>query len=85
MSKIDDDELLTRVEAASVLTSLGLKTAASTLATYAVRGGGPPYRIWGRMPLYRRSELLAWSRERLRAPRRAAGESNHAQIAEVLR
>lgn len=63
-----DDSMLTRDAVAAALTNAGYPVAASTLATRATRGGGPPYRLFGRRPLYRWSDALAWARGRLSAP-----------------
>jgi hypothetical protein len=41
----------------------------ATLATMASRGGGPPYRLFGRVPLYRWGDVLVWAEARLTAPR----------------
>jgi hypothetical protein len=64
-----DDALLTRHETAAALTDEGFRIKAATLATMATRGGGPPYRIFGRVPLYRWETSLAWAHGRLATPR----------------
>jgi hypothetical protein len=46
-----DDTLLRRRQAAIALTEHGYPTAPATLATKASRGSGPPYRLYGRVPL----------------------------------
>ena len=61
----DDDVLLSRRDAAATLTNAGFRTAPATLATRAVRGGGPPYRRYGPRVLYRRGDLLTWAQSRL--------------------
>jgi hypothetical protein len=53
MSFDDLDVLLTRKATAVALTGKGYPVAAGTLATKAVRGGGPPYRKFGSRVLYR--------------------------------
>lgn len=58
------DTLLTRSDAATALTDAGYPTSAATLATKATRGGGPAYRLYGRKPLYRYSDLMAWAEAR---------------------
>src|SRR5438046_125942 len=68
------DNLLDRNSTAEALTHAGFRTAPSTLATKAVRGGGPPYQLFGRKPLYRWSDALEWARSRLSAPRRTTSE-----------
>jgi hypothetical protein len=71
---IHDDTLLSRREAAAALTAAGYKTAAATLATRAVRGGGPPYRHYGPRVVYRWGDLVAWARARLGPPIRSTSE-----------
>lgn len=71
----DPDALLTREQLADALTREGYPTARSTLATKAVRGGGPVYRLYGRRPLYRWADGLAWAEGRLSAPRRSTAEA----------
>jgi hypothetical protein len=62
------DALLTRRDAAAALTAAGYPVARATLATRAVRGGGPPFRRFGRVPLYSWGDLLAWAQSRLSPP-----------------
>jgi hypothetical protein len=57
----DPDALLTRAGTAAALTAAGYPTSAATLATKATRGGGPPFRRYGRVPLYRWGDTLAWA------------------------
>jgi len=73
---IHADALLTRRAAAQALTEAGFKTAASSLATLAVRGGGPQFQRFGRIPLYRWGDLLAWAQSRLSAPLRSTSEAD---------
>jgi hypothetical protein len=87
MSAIPDnpETLLRRRETAAALGEMGFPTTEATLATQAVRGGGPPYRTFGRIPLYRWSEVLEWAESRLSAPRRSTSEVDarrHAATAE---
>jgi len=63
----DPDTLFRRRAAAPALTAAGFPTAEATLATLATRGGGPPYRKYGRYPLYRWGDLLGWAQSRLSA------------------
>jgi hypothetical protein len=70
------DALLRRKATAEALTSLGFPTSDKTLATKATRGGGPPYRSFGRVPLYRWSDALAWAEGRLSAPRGSTSEAD---------
>jgi hypothetical protein len=55
------EALLTRKQTAAALTEAGFKTAPATLASKATRGGGPPYRLFGRVPLYRWANSLECS------------------------
>jgi hypothetical protein len=63
-----------RRAAAQFLSDHGYPTAHSTLAKLASVGGGPPFRSWGRIPLYDAQELLAWAESRLAAARRTTSE-----------
>jgi hypothetical protein len=72
------DALLRRHEAAAALTAAGYPVARATLATRAVRGGGPPFRRFGRVPLYRWGDLLDWAQARLSAPMRSTSEADAA-------
>jgi hypothetical protein len=69
-----DQRYLNRAEAAEFLSEFGYKTAKATLAKLAVVGGGPPFLSWGRQPLYRPSDLLAWAETRCNGPRRSTSE-----------
>lgn len=62
------DTLLRRSQTAHLLTKNGYPTATSTLASLRTRGGGPPFRHFGRIPLYRAGDALAWAEARLSAP-----------------
>jgi hypothetical protein len=53
--------LLTTIRAAEDLSAKGYPISPHTLDTLASRGGGPPYRKWGRRRLYDPNELLAWA------------------------
>ena len=70
------DAKLRRRAAADALTEAGFPVTASTLATKATRGGGPPYELFGRIPLYTWGPTLAWARSRLREPQRSTAESD---------
>jgi hypothetical protein len=59
------ETLLSRSATAEALTEAGFPISSTTLATKAVRGGGPPFRKFGRVPLYCWSDALAWARSRL--------------------
>ena len=62
---IDGEKLFRRKDAASELAVIGFPVAASTLATKATRGGGPPFRRFGNVPLYKWRDLVAWANTRL--------------------
>jgi hypothetical protein len=72
----DLDALLRRNEIAAALTEAGYPTAPATLATKATRGGGPPFRSWGRWPLYRWGDALAWAQNRLSPARTSTSEAD---------
>ena len=72
----DPDSLLTRKRTAVALTESGFETSPATLATKATRGGGPPYQLYGRKPLYRWGSTLAWAQDRLSEPRCTTSELN---------
>lgn len=74
ISALDDGALLTRADTAAALTAAGFPTAGSTLATKACRGGGPPYQLYGRKPLYRWGDACAWAVSRLSAPMRSTSD-----------
>jgi hypothetical protein len=61
----DPDTLLRRRPCAAALTEAGYPTSPATLATKATRGGGPPFRCYGRLPLYRWADALEWAKSRL--------------------
>lgn len=43
----------------------GITLAPSTLASMATRGGGPPFNLMNRTPLYPRDALDCWALEKL--------------------
>lgn len=69
MTEIHPDALLTRNRTAVVLTAAGYPIATATLRIMATRGGGPVYRKFGRVAVYRWGDALAWAEARLTAPR----------------
>lgn len=64
-AQIKSDLLLRRKELSKKLTERGYPVAANSLATMATRGGGPPYRKFGRAVLYPWQEALEWAERRL--------------------
>ncbi len=77
------DARLRRDAVAAALTAVGLPVKSKTLATMATRGGGPPYQLFGRWPLYRWGDALAWAEARLSAPRRSTSEADAQRQAET--
>jgi hypothetical protein len=71
---MDIQRRLYRKEAAQFLTSHGYRTAPATLAKLACIGGGPIFESFGRRPLYRETELLAWAQARSTGPRRSTSD-----------
>jgi hypothetical protein len=65
---------LGRKEAAQFLTDQGYKTAPATLAKLACIGGGPPFESFGRRPLYREADLIAWAKGRTTGLRRSTSD-----------
>jgi hypothetical protein len=70
----DSERLLGRKDAAEYLTARGFKTASATLAKLACVGGGPRFRSFGRKPLYREADLIAWAEGRTTGPRRSTSD-----------
>jgi hypothetical protein len=68
------DALLRRQPTAAALTAAGFQTSPKTLATLATRGGGPRFRKYGRYPVYRWGDALAWAKSRLSAPVNSTSE-----------
>jgi hypothetical protein len=60
------DTKLRRSELADALTQEGFPIAPSTLASMGSRGNGPPYDLWGRIPIYGWGPSLRWAQNRLR-------------------
>ena len=77
----DENDLLRRHALAQALTDAGYPTAPATLATKATRGGGPPFRLYGRIPLYRWGDALAWAESRLSALQRSTSEGKASAVA----
>jgi hypothetical protein len=70
------DALLPRARTAEALTEAGYPIKPATLATMGTRGGGPPFQLFGRKPLYRWGDSLAWAKGRLSEPRRSTSEAD---------
>src|SRR5215471_17720308 len=81
MSMINEVERrLDRKEAASFLNAHGYRTAPATLAKLACIGGGPAFESFGRRPLYREAELLAWAKARSTGLRRSTSDPGAASM-----
>jgi hypothetical protein len=66
---------LRRKEASQYLKEMwGVNCAPSTLAKYAVLGGGPAFRRVGRIPVYTTDDLDAWVVSKLSPPVRSTSE-----------
>ncbi len=76
MVDINPEMLLTRDKAATALGERGYPVTKPALATLATRGGGPPYRRFGRRVLYRWGDLLSWAEEHCSTPRRSTSEAD---------
>jgi hypothetical protein len=70
------DTLLRRKQLAEALNAAGFPIAMATLSTMASRGGGPPFRLWSRTPLYRWGCALAWAEGRLSESRSSTSEAD---------
>jgi len=75
---MDVERRLDRKEAASFLTAHGYRTAPATLAKLTCIGGGPAFESFGRRPLYRETELLAWAQARSTGLHRSTSDSGAA-------
>ena len=53
----------------------GVNRVPSTLAKYAVIGGGPTFRRAGRVPLYSADDLDEWVASKLSAPMRSTSDT----------
>ena len=72
INEIHPDTLLRRRELAKSLSALGYPVTEATLATKATRPGrfgGPPFRSFGRVPLYRWGDALTWAQGCMSEPR----------------
>jgi hypothetical protein len=76
---LSPETLVRRAELAAALTEAGFPIATATLATMAVRGGGPPpFQYFGRIPIYRWGASLDWARGRLSKPVSSTSEASAA-------
>lgn len=84
INEIHPDTLLRRRDLAEALTRAGYPITEATLATKATRPGrygGPPYRSFGRVPLYRWGDALAWVDGCLSPPRSNTSEADAERVA----
>jgi hypothetical protein len=65
LPEIDPDKWLRRRATAEALQARGFPVAEKSLATRATRGGGPPFKRFGRIPLYRWGDSLDWANTKL--------------------
>lgn len=73
---LSPDSLLRRAALTQAFNDEGFPMTTSTLATKATHGGGPPHRLFGRIPLYRWGDALAWAESRMTAPRNSSAEGD---------
>jgi hypothetical protein len=73
---------LDRRQAAAFLTARGYRTAPAMLAKLACIGGGLTFESFGRKPLYREVDLLAWAKARTTEPRRSTSDPGAGHPAE---
>ena len=84
INELSSDALLRRRDLAEALTARGFPISEATLATKASRPGrygGPPYRSFGRVPLYRWGDALAWVEGCLSPPRSNTSEADAERVA----
>jgi len=78
---VDLDAKLSRKATAKALRAKGFPVSEATLATYATRGGGPAYRLFGRRSLYTWRDALAWAEGRLTMPITSTSEAARVRAA----
>jgi hypothetical protein len=74
----DNERRLSRAEAAAFLSERGFRVAYATLNKYATVGGGPVFESFGRRPLYKPADLMAWVAEKTSRPRHSTSEQQAA-------
>ena len=74
----DNERRLTRTEAAAFLSERGFRVAYATMNKYATVGGGPAFEYFGRRPLYKPTDLLAWVASKTSGPRRHTSDQKAA-------
>jgi hypothetical protein len=74
LDAIDPGTFLTRYQLAETLEQCGISVSYDTLATKATRGGGPPFRIFGKSAVYQWADVVAWVLETMGEPARTTSE-----------
>jgi hypothetical protein len=67
-----------RAEAAVYLKSRYGIGSKATLAKLACLGGGPVFRLIGKIPVYQLADLDEWAQSRITAPRRSTSDEGEA-------
>lgn len=73
-----------RARAANFLQANGLATTAASLATYATRGGGPPYFKIGKLCFYWQLDLQIWMEKRCTGLLDSTSTSHGKEIADLF-
>jgi hypothetical protein len=74
LESVDPRTFLTRFQVAEALEACGIPLSYDTLATKATRGGGPPFRIFGKRAVYQWADVVAWVLETMGEPARTTSE-----------
>jgi hypothetical protein len=83
-NKSESDRLLRRRDAAKYITdTYSIPCSPKTLAKLACIGGGPPFRLAGRFPLYPVSGLDAWAQNKIGPLVRSTSEARRADEAQM--
>src|SRR5258708_22820845 len=71
IDKLTPETKLRRKAVAEASTAHGFPIKEKTLATMASRGGGPPFQLWGRIPIYTWGIFFDWAPSRPSEPPRS--------------
>jgi hypothetical protein len=74
LDSVDPKTFLTRFQVSEALEACGIPLSYDTLATKATRGGGPPFRIFGKSAIYQWCDVVAWVLETMGEPARTTSE-----------
>jgi hypothetical protein len=74
LDSVDPKTFLTRFQVSEALEACGIPLSYDTLATKATRGGGPPFRIFGKSAVYQWCDVVAWVLETMGEPARTTSE-----------